>query len=66
MYTVHITPKGTSARRQVGRFEDIDAARAYAEKTLKGYKGATAEVFNEHDGGFPCSTIFIGGAICRA
>lgn len=63
MFTVHITPKNSVARRQVGRFAQEDEARAFAEKTLAGYREAVAEVFNEHDGGFTCSTIFVGRAM---
>jgi len=51
-------------RREVARFSNEDQARAYAEKKLAGYKDAVAEVFDESDGGFIRSTIYIGGALC--
>jgi hypothetical protein len=65
MFTVHITPKNSSTRLQVGRFNDEDTARSFAEFRLKGYRGAVAEVINEHDGGFPCSTMYIERGLLR-
>jgi len=63
MFTVHVTPLNSDTRREVGRFDNEDVARACAEKKLKGYRFGLAEVINEHDGGFPCSTIYIGRAV---
>ena len=60
MFTVHITPKNSASRKEIGRFAQEDEARAFAERKLIGYRQAIAEVFNEHDGGYICSTIFLG------
>lgn len=63
MFTVHVTPKGSSVRRFLGSFSNLDFARGFAEKQLSAFQGAVAEVINEHDGGFPASTIYIGKAV---
>jgi len=62
MYSVQITPKRSRVRREVARFNDEDQARAYAERKLAGYKGAVAEVFDESEGGFIRSTLYLGRA----
>lgn len=59
VFSVQITPKRSKMRREVARFSNEDQARAYAEKKLAGYKDAVAEVFDESDGGFIRSTIYL-------
>lgn len=62
MFSVQITPKNSKMRREVARFTNEDQARACAERTLAGHKGAVAEVFDESEGGFIRSTMCIGRA----